>query len=211
MKKLSAAAKNLSILFVLIGIFTASGAAQEAGEDPPRKVENNVLTSSAEPEIRLRFDGKFKFAGSQKFVLYDRAEAEQFFFVEAENKKIKRLYMLQFEKFLPGIDGAYNYEETRKAKIGAADYLTNIEHVPDVETALRAVPGSDIARAAEFLKGKGFTVMKSIVYERFVRVLGNDRRSEFIMLYIEGAETPNLEKQKANLEKQALKKFKVLK
>ncbi|MGI9054343.1 MAG: hypothetical protein ACR2F2_00940 [Pyrinomonadaceae bacterium] len=176
-----------------------------------REVKNRILISEDAPKIRLKFDKKFKFAGSQKFVLYERAEAEQFFFIEAENKKIKRLYMLQFENFLPGIEGAYNYNEPQSVKIGGLDFFANAEPIPNVEAALKAVPDSDIAKAAEFLKSKGFTLMNSLLYQRFVRVVSDDKRREFMMLYIEASENADVEKQKTNLQKQALKNFKILK
>ncbi|CAN5750058.1 hypothetical protein BH20ACI4_BH20ACI4_17330 [soil metagenome] len=176
-----------------------------------REVKNRILTSEDAPKIRLKFDKKFKFAGSQKFVLYERAEAEQFFFIEAEDKKIKRLYMLQFENFLPGIEGTYNYDEPQTVKIGGLDFFANAETIPNVEQALKAVPDSDIAKAAEFLKSKGFTLMNSLLYQRFVRVVSDDKRREFIMLYIEASENADVEKQKTNLQTQALKNFKILK
>lgn len=176
-----------------------------------RAVKKQILSSTDAPKIRLKFDKKFKFAGSQKFVLYARAEAEQFFFVEAENKQIKRLYMLQFENFLPGKDGAYNYNEPQSVKIGRLDFFANAEPIPNVEAALKAVPDSDIAKAADFLKGKGFTLINSLLYQRFVRVVSDDQRREFIILYIEASENANIEKQKNNLQKMALKNFKILK
>ena len=48
-----------------------------------RVVKGQVLTSSSLPQIRIRFDRKLKYVGSQKFVLYERAQAEQHFFVDA--------------------------------------------------------------------------------------------------------------------------------
>ena len=174
-----------------------------------REVKKQILISSDAPKIRLKFDKNFSFAGSQKFILYNRAEAEQFFFVEADDKKIKRLYMLQFENFLPKIEATYNYNESETVKIGGLDFFANSENVPDVETALKAVPDSDIAKAAEFLRSKGFTLMKSIIYQRFVRVVSDDKRREFIILYIEDSENKEAGSSKENLQTRALKNFKI--
>ena len=197
--------KKISAFFFTILLLTAFSFSQTN-----REVKNQILTSTDAPKIRLKFDKKFKFAGSQKFVLYDRAEAEQFFFVEAKDKKIKRLYMLQFENFLSGIEGVYNYGEPQTVKIGGFDFFANTESIPNVEQALKAVPDSDIAKAADFLKGKGFTLINSLLYQRFVRVVSDDKRREFIILYIEASENADAEKQKANLQKKALSHFKVL-
>jgi hypothetical protein len=176
-----------------------------------REVKEQTLISEDVPKIKLKFDKKFKFAGSQKFVLYERAEAEQFFFVEAKDKKIKRMYMLQFENFLPDAKGVYDYDELQTVKIGGLDFFANAETVPNVEQVLKAAPDSDVAKAVEFLKGKGYTLMKSLIYQRFVRVVSDDKRSEFIIVYVEDTETKDAEKQKTNLQKAALANFKILK
>lgn len=186
----------------LSALFAASTSAQSL-----RSVKGQVLTSTESPKIRLKFDKKFKFAGSQEFVLYDRARAEQYFFVEAEGKQIKRLFMLQFEGYLPKIDARYDYNEPRLAEIGGLSYFSNSETVPDVEAALKAVTDSDIARAARFLQEKGFVLMKSLRFQRFVRVVDEAKRNEFIILYVEDAPKAD----SADLQSKALANFKALK
>ncbi len=192
---------KLVIFILLLGSFSFA-------QNSTRQVENRILNSSDLPKIRLKFNKKFKFAGSHEFVLYDRAKAEQYFFVVAEDKKIKRMFMLQFEGFLPKIDAKYEYNEPNTIDFGGLKYFSNAEFIPNVEQALNAVPDSDIARAAKFLQDKGFTLMRSLVFQRFVRVVDESKRNEFIMLYIEDA---NDEKAKENLSERALENFKVLK
>ena len=192
---------KLVIFILLLGSFSFA-------QNSTRQVEDRILNSSDLPKIRLKFNKKFKFAGSHEFVLYDRAKAEQYFFVVAEDKKIKRMFMLQFEGFLPKIDAKYEYNEPNTIDFGGLKYFSNAEFIPNVEQALKAVPDSDIARAAKFLQDKGFTLMRSLVFQRFVRVVDESKRNEFIMLYIEDA---NDEKAKENLSERALENFKVLK
>ncbi|MCD9186064.1 MAG: hypothetical protein LUM44_06505 [Pyrinomonadaceae bacterium] len=93
---------NLSTKFlisILIFFLFGFSAFAQSSEKPGRQVKGQVLTSKNMPPLRLKFDKKFKFGGAHEFVLYDRAKAEQFFFIEAENKKIKRLYMLNLKVF----------------------------------------------------------------------------------------------------------------
>ena len=201
--------KSSLAIFFLLGSFVLT-AAQNIDQSA-RAVKGRILISKDAPELRLKFGKKFKFAGSQRFVLYDRANAEQYFFVEAANNKIKRLYMLQFEGFLPKIDGTYDYNEPQTVEIGGSRYFSNTENIANVEAALSAVPGSDIAKAAKFLQDKGFTLMKSLKYQRFVRVLDEDKRREFIILYIEDADIADLSKQSEDFQRRALANFKVLK
>lgn len=200
--------KFLISIFILL-LFSFSAFAQTSVK-PNRQVKGQILTSKSLPELRLKFNKKFKFGGAHEFALYDRAKAEQFFFIEAENKKIKRLYMLQFESFLPNIDGKYDYNEPQTVEFGGLKYFSNSEYIPNVGMALQAVPDSDIAKAANFLQDKGFILMKSLKYQRFVRVLDDAKRSEFIMLYIEDAENGGSAATK-DLPSRALANVKILK
>src|SRR5918994_1344470 len=78
-----------------------------------RVVKDQVLTSTYLPSIRIKFDDRLKYVGSQKFILYERAQVEQFFFVEADSeRRIKRMYFAQFEGYLPNVDAKYNYPVT---------------------------------------------------------------------------------------------------
>src|ERR1043166_7916989 len=82
-----------------------------AQTNPPvsRTVSGQVLTSKATPAVQLEFDKAFKYAGSQSFVLYDVANAEQHFFVDADKDgHIKRLYWVQFEGYFP--DNTHTYD-----------------------------------------------------------------------------------------------------
>jgi hypothetical protein len=161
----------------------------------------------------MRFDKRLKYVGSQKFVLYERAQAEQHFFVDADARgRIRRMYMLQFEGYLPGIDASYSYEVKETVKLGGEDYIVNVESVPNVKAALGQQPESDSARAVAFLEGKGYSVGESVRYQRFVRLVDESKRSEFIMLYIEDAGTTQPdEKAMREFRERALKGFAVLK
>lgn len=161
----------------------------------------------------MRFDKNLKYVGSQKFVLYERAQAEQHFFVDADaGGRVRRMYMLQFEGYLPGIDASYSYEAKETVKLGGVEYIVNAESVPNVAAALAQQPESDAARAVEFLKGKGYSVGESVRFQRFVRLLDDAKRNEFIMLYVEDAGTTQPdEKAMREFRERALKGFDILK
>jgi len=172
---------------VLLARADASAQGGAAGGQA-RVVKGQVLTSTRLPAIRMRFDRKLRYVGSQKFVLYGRARAEQHFFVEADaRRRIRRMYMLQFEGYLPGVDASYDYEAKETVRLGGVDYIVNVESVPNLPEALKQIQGSDAAHAVEFLKGKGYGFGESIRYQRFVRLVDDAKRNEFIMLYVEDA------------------------
>src|SRR5207249_4282665 len=93
-------------------VFGQSPAKTESNQ--MRRVKRQVLTSTSLPPIRIKFDKAYKYVGSQSFILYDRAQVEQHFFVNADNQgRIKRMYMMQFEGYLPNINATYDYPVTK--------------------------------------------------------------------------------------------------
>lgn len=214
---------NLLILILAAGMWlTTFAPAQSTNQSTQtRRVKGQVLTSTYLPSIRLRFDKRFKYVGSQKFTLYDRAQAEQYFFVDADNqRRLKRMYMVQFEGYLPNINATYNYPATETVVIGSEPYIVNFETVPNVSAALKPNPESDAARAVSFLESKGYPLSESIMFQRFVRVVDEAKRNELILLYVEVAgyagsfassETAaEKDKAKQEFQKRALNGFTVL-
>ena len=153
-----------------------------------RLVKDQVLTSTYLPAIRIKFDNQFKYAGTQKFVLYEKAQVEQFFFVDADSAgRIKRMYFAQFEGYLPGVDAKYDYPVTETVTLAGHTYIVNAESVPNVSAMLKQNPESDAARAASFLKSKGYRLDESIRFQRFVRLVDEAKRNELILVYVEDA------------------------
>lgn len=209
--KLALMVKHLPsiILLLLCGIVSVPAQTQT------RRVKGHTLTSTNLPAIRVRFDKRFKYVGSQRFILYDRAQVEQYFFVDADKEHhIKRMYMLQFEGYLPNIEGAYNYPVTKTLDLGGQTYIVNAESIPNLPAVLKQNSQSDIARAASFLEGKGYRVNASIMFQRFVRLVDEAKRNEFILLYVEDAGAgapPEKDKAMRDFQTRALKGFTILK
>jgi hypothetical protein len=134
--------------------------------DQMRRVKRQLLTSTSLPPIRIKFDKTFKYVGSQSFILYDSAQVEQHFFVNADKQqRIKRMYMMQFEGYLPNIKATYDYPLTKTVNLGGQTYIVNAERIPNVPAALKQNPQSDITRAASFLESKGYRISESIIFQ----------------------------------------------
>ncbi len=104
--------------------------AQNTEKRPTRSVKGQVLSSNSLPPLRVKFKKPFKFVGSQSFFLYDRAQVEQFFFVEADKHgQIKRMYMAQFEGSLPNANAAYNYPATKTITLGKEIGQTHLNFI----------------------------------------------------------------------------------
>jgi len=211
--------KPLLLTFALASslLLSSFAFAQSAADNRMRRIKDQILTSTSLPAIRVKFERAFKYVGSHQFILYDRAQVEQHFFVDADSQqRLKRMYMVQFESYLPNISGAYNYPVTKTLNLGGESYIVDAEVVTNVPAAIKQDAQSDVARAASFLEGKGYRIGEGIVFLRFVRLVDKAKRSEFILLYVEdlsGAGLDAAEKEKAMQEfsGRALKGFKILK
>jgi hypothetical protein len=157
---------------------------QQAGTQA-RRVKGRTLTSTFMPPIRIKFDKDFKYVGSQSFILYNSAQVEQFFFVSANGGRIKRMFMVQFEGYLPDNTHTYNYKIGNTVNLGGLDYMydTSVVNVPAFR---KQYPDSDAGRAAAFLEGKGYQLEgEDIMYQRFVRLIDDARRNELLIIYYE--------------------------
>jgi hypothetical protein len=211
---------------ILIVVALLALLAPSAAQKPTRRVEGRTLVSSALPPVRLKFGKEFKYVGTQSFVLYESAEVEQYFFVDARDGGIRRMFMVQFEGSLPTSTHAYDYQIKDTVRLGGLDFMydTNAANVPAFR---KQYPDSDAARAAAFLEGKGYRMEgEDIVYQRYVRVVGEAKRNELLVVYYESLKGTGLtaadlsaggraaserERLFREVQKRALKGFKVSK
>ncbi|HYN84236.1 MAG TPA: hypothetical protein VER32_03220 [Pyrinomonadaceae bacterium] len=186
--------KLLSLLFPLAAFAVAAAAEQSNPPQPKeasaasaavRTVKGRVLTSSGVPPAQIKFDDDFKYIGSQDFILYDVARAEQHFFVDAgPDGRIRRLYWVQFEGYLPSNTHTYDYKSTQTVRVGPFDFYADSHPVPLKAASGR--PDSDGARARAFLESKGLRVAgDDILLQRLVHLVDEKRRDELLIIYIE--------------------------
>ncbi|HJU53125.1 MAG TPA: hypothetical protein VJ715_01090 [Pyrinomonadaceae bacterium] len=173
-----------TILLVVVAVLTlfAQAAAQKT---PARRVEGRTLVSNALPPIRLKFDKDFDYVGTQSFILYNSAQVEQHFFVDADGGRIRRMFMVQFEGYLPTNKHIYDYKIKDTIRLGGLDFMydTNVANVPAFR---KQYPDSDAGRAAAFLEAKGYLLEgEDIIFQRYVRLVDEARRNELLVIYYE--------------------------
>ncbi len=164
----------------------------EQRQQQSRRVKGGTLTSDALPPIKIKVDKAFKYVGHQSFILYNSAQVEQYFFVNAARGRIKRMFMVQFEGYLPDNTHTYNYNLSNTVGLGALDFMydTSVVNVPAFR---KQYPDSDAGRAAAFLEKKGYQLEgEDIVYQRFVRLVDEARRNELLIIYYENLEGTGL-------------------
>ncbi|SRR5258708_1529071 len=148
-------------------------------------VQGQALTFAGMPSLRLKFDNAFKYAGTQSFVLYDVANAEQHFFVDADKAgRIKRMYWIQFEGYLPSNTHTYKYAATKTVNLAGLDFIADV-----YARNVRANPGrpdSDGSRARAFLESKGHRMASDeVIFQRLVHLVDESKRAEIMIIYLE--------------------------
>ncbi len=156
---------------------------------PERVVDGQTLTSERDPKATLRFADRFRYVGGQRFVLYGVADAEQHFYVDADSQgRIRRLYWVQFEHYLPGNEGRYDYSDRLQVEMGDLSFTIDTKVFADYASTVfgaNARDDSDQARAGSLLRGKGFTLPAAAVRTRMFHLPEVTHRSELMIIYAE--------------------------
>lgn len=186
------------LIIAVIGLATLSNPANAQSSPPPsgqkatvaasrqaRSVKDQVLISPEMPAVRIEFDKGFKYAGSHSFILYDVAHAEQHFFLDADKEgRIKRMYWVQFEGYLPSNTHTYRYRVNKTTNIGGLEFIAD-----SYARNLKANPApsdSDGAHARAFLESKGYrTAGDDFLSQRLVHLIDDGKRDELMIIYLE--------------------------
>ncbi len=137
------------------------------------------------PAVRIEFDKGFKYVGSHNFILYDVAHAEQHFFVDADKEgRVKRIYWVQFEGYLPSNTHAYRYKANKTANIGGLEFIADA-YARNIK-GNQGRPDSDGARARAFLESKGYRMVSDdVLSQRLVHLVDEAKRNELMIIYME--------------------------
>lgn len=115
-------------IFATLGVtfFLVLSTTSAESPTPTRTVKGQTLISKEMPALSITFDKAFKYAGAQSFVLYNVANAEQHFFVDADKEsRIKRFYWVQFEGYLPTNTHSYDYKANKLVNLGGLDFIAD--------------------------------------------------------------------------------------
>lgn len=150
-----------------------------------RTVKDRVLTSTQLPAVQIEFAESFKYAGGHSFILYEVANAEQHFFVDADKDgRIKRMYWVQFEGYLPSNTHSFDYKSPKTVNIGGLDFFADA-YARNIKTN-PGRPDSDGNRARAFLASKGYRLgSDEVISQRLVHLIDEAKRNELMIIYLE--------------------------
>lgn len=153
-----------------------------------RTVTANDLMSKQDPANILRFNPAFRYLGGQKFILYGVADAEQHFFVETtQDDKLRSVYWIQYETYLPGETWTYDYEDSPlRLTLGNYEFYTDTDVFEfDPDPSIKRRQGTDGAMARQFLASNGYVYPHDSAYARIVYLTDESRQKELMIIFID--------------------------
>ena len=178
-----------------------------AGDTPRRTTDANVITSTADPRVRIAVPRQADYVGTDAWVLYGIANCQLFVFAErGADYAVKRLYWIQFEAYVASMPKLHHlYTSTRHVSLGGLDFYldtwieknapnAHTEDVTSLEQYLRskgyAVPaainsGSDEEHVDALLAAKRFRLPEITASVRLVHLVDASARKELMIIYAE--------------------------
>ena len=177
--------KNSYLVLILILFIISSCQNNSPGkEEHDRFVIGQILTSGKLPTIKIAIDDSFVYQGKIDFKIRDIAKGERYIFIDSENHNVKRMFIAQFEGFLPSSDEFYRYSFVNATKMGNHKFRQNTYAFSNSESMI-VNPEGEATLTFKFLKDKGFKVEDELMMSRFVTVAGEDKKHELILFYVE--------------------------
>jgi hypothetical protein len=160
-------------------------------ENNRRRVENHSIVSDALPSIQITVDPSFEFVGILSFVLKEIALVERVIFVDRQSSQVTRLFIVQFEGIMDGVDFNYKYPTTNPITLGKYEYQHGVYMYSNSES-VRESPDAESDRTTQFLKDRGYSHEDGLAMSRFARIVDEARRHEIIIFYQETLDSMGL-------------------
>jgi hypothetical protein len=160
------------------------GQVMPAAEPASRGMRSGLFVSSRDPQMEVRVAPELKYIGKAEFDLKDTAHVERHHFVAVENGRVTRMLVLQFAEMLPTNDDTYRWSVKRPQTLGNQVYQFST-FVFSTLKAAQTNPEAEVARTKALLAEKNLELDDELAVARFARVIGEDRRREFIIFYSE--------------------------
>ncbi len=156
-----------------------------------------TLVSTQHPQMRMTPAKSYVYAGETKTIIKNSALAERHHWVIADGNRVNALLIVQFEGFLEGVEGRYQYAApttedggsnylftTGPVTLGGREFVHNTWALDHAANA-RENPGTEAVATLALMKQKGLQIDDALIMSRFVLALGADKRRELIVFYLE--------------------------
>lgn len=180
-----------AVLVCLAGLLVTCVVPAANADDIPRYVDGNVLISSGDPSIAIEVAESFNYVGEHVITIADIGAGERFVFVDAADDRIRRLFIVQFEGFLPGVDDEFRYDLSNSPVVANYPFRSN-GYAFDLVKSITANSAGEAAATNSFLTAAGFVIPQQWMMWRSLTVADKARRKEMIIFYVEDVASVSL-------------------
>ena len=190
-----------------------------------RSLNKNTIVSLKNPPIRVDVDEQLPHVGILNFKLKEVAQVERYIYASHdESKRIQRLFIAQFESFLPDVKGDYKFQVINPTRLGNHDYQTDIG-IFNFAERIASNPKAEAEYTKALLDKNNLKADDDFLVARYARITSEDKRTELILFYLEnlkdlgltraelepnGSRTSQAEKLFRDFADRALKSFKIV-
>lgn len=155
-----------------------------------RAIQGDTILSPSLPRLGVRISPDFIYLGDVQYLARDSFHVEEFIFISLNSiGHVTRLLLVHFEGFLDNREGIYEYLPRPTISLDGEGYLYEIQFI-NLQDYLSQQPDSDIAHAADYIRQRSYTFAGDFTLQRFMRAVGDERRDEIVILYLERNENP---------------------
>ena len=155
-----------------------------------RAIKDDTVLSPSLPRLGVRYSSDFIYLGDVQYIARDSFHVEEFIFINPNSiGHVTQLLLVHFEGYLENRDGMYEYINRPTVDLDGEKYLYDIQFI-ELQDYLSQRPNSDLAHATDYIRQRAYTFAGDFTFQRFIRAVGEDRRDEFVILYLERNEDP---------------------
>ena len=151
---------------------------------PDRRFEDGALFSDVSPPMRMRIDPSFEYLGASSLELKGLALAERHCLVDAEDGRVRRMLVVQFEGFLASNEEIYRYRLPDPVVLGGETYGTWV-FCYSLAEAVAEDPAAESADLLRVLSEHALMLDDEQIIARFARIVGEDARHEVLVFFHE--------------------------
>ena len=153
-----------------------------------RAIEGDTIVSPSSPRARIRITSNMIYLGDLQYLLHQKNRVQEFFFIDVNGiGHVTRMLLVHFEGFLEGKEGAYDYPVNKIVHLNGQEFLYDTLFI-NIQQYIAEHPETAIARAADYIRQRAYTLAGEVVFQRFLRLVDAEKRNELIIAYMESSE-----------------------
>jgi hypothetical protein len=136
-------------------------------------------------------DSSFSYVGRHPIAIGNTGAGERFIFIDDQQGSPPRLFIVQFEGFLPGVNDEFRYDLSASPTVANYPWRSN-GYAFDLGDSVAANPTGEAAATRSFLEAKGYAVPEQWMMWRSLTIADAKRKKEAIIFYIEDVQSAGL-------------------